>query len=283
MPQTLERTTKETPVPGRPYSARLVRRLRSKVRSLFRDQYADAMDILDRAAGRKILGDLEPNWRSMFTPEKLKRWSEDTYSEIEAGYKMGAKAGVVDIREGLELVGRERLEFGVWDVEQPNARAAVSKAAFDLSASANGVTQKKMDSLVPKFRAEVMQGIATGETYDWMSGRIKDIFGHADKYRSQVIAISETQRAIHQGLLEQYRESGVVEATQWLTSGAPCPICEAIALENEQGVALFREYANDGKGGTYSSVAAPPAHPGCLCSLFPILIPVERMPQARAA
>jgi hypothetical protein len=55
---------KETPIPGRPFSRSLVRRLRVKLRNLFADQFADAMDILDRAAGRKMIGQLEPDWRS---------------------------------------------------------------------------------------------------------------------------------------------------------------------------------------------------------------------------
>lgn len=278
---TAEVAQRETPVPGRPYSARLIRRLRRKVRELFKDQYADAMEILDRAAGRKILGDLEPDWRSMFTPEKLARWADDTYPEISDGYKLGGKAGVRDIRDQLGELD-VRLDFGVWDVEAPGARASIKKAAMDLSLASNEVTRKQMDRLLPRLRAELIAGTAQGESYDWMAGKIRDLFGHADKYRSERIAITETQRAVHQGLLQQYKESGVVEATQWLTSGAPCPICEAIALDNEQGVALFAEYANDGKGKTYSSANAPPVHPGCLCSLYPILIPLERMPRAAA-
>lgn len=271
----------ETPIPGRPYSAGLVRRLRRKVRDLFREQYADAMDILDRAAGRKMAGKLEPDWRSMFTVHKLKLWAEDVYEPLADGYELGAEQGIADIKEQLDE--RElRINISPWDVEAPGARVSIQNAAMDLSTQTNGVTQKQLDRLLPRLRAALIDGTAQGEGYDWMAAEVRKLFGHADKYRSQRIAVTETQRSVHDGLLQQYKESGVVEAKMWLLSGAPCDTCIAIAAENEQGIALAQEFAKVGKSETYSSIQIPPAHPNCACSLYPVLIPVEQMPRNAA-
>jgi len=272
-----ESKPKETPVPGRPFPRGLIRRLRAKLRNLFQAQYADAMEILDRAAGRKMAGKLEPDWRSLFTPDKLKRWAEDVHPEVEAGYAVGGKQGIADVRAALDAQDLE-LQVAPWSVEAPGARDAINRAALALSTTANGVTQGQLERLLPGLRSELIQGTVQGEGYDWMAGRLRAIFGHADKYRSQRIAITETQRAVHQGLLEQYKESGVVESTQWLLSGAPCPQCVAVADEHEAGVALGAEYARvEGAKEAYASVVAPPLHPGCLCSIFPILLPIERL------
>jgi hypothetical protein len=218
----------------------------------------------------------------MFTPQKLKLWAEDVYPEIEESYDLGAKAGLKDVEGALEDLSLE-IQVPRWDVEAPGARDSIQRAAMDLSASSNSVTQRQLDGLLPRLRAALIDGTAQGEGYDWMTQKVKELFGHADKYRSQRIAVTETQRAIHEGLMNQYQESGVVEATQWLLSGAPCELCIAIAAENEQGVALFAEYAKVGKSETYSSVQSPPAHPNCMCSLMPVLIPVENIQQRRAA
>jgi hypothetical protein len=272
---------KETPVPGRPYPKGLIRRFRAKQRSLFRDQYAEAMEILDRAAGRKILGQLEPDWRNMFTPHKLKLWADESEDDIEDGWEIGARQGLLDINNELGEL-RQTVRVQPWDIEAPGARQSIQRAALDLSHTANGVTQRQMESLLPRLRGALIDGTAKGDGYDFMAEQIRQLFGHANKYRAETIAITETQRAVHQGLLHQYQESGVVEATEWLTSGAPCPLCVAVASEHEQGVALFQEYARQGRNATYSSVNAPPLHPRCLCSLFPILIPVEQMPRMAA-
>jgi hypothetical protein len=272
---------KETPVPGRPFPRGLIRRFRAAMRSLFRDQYAEAMEILDRAAGRKILGQIEPDWRSMFTPDKLKLWADEAEDYIEDGYEIGARQGLLDIHAELGEL-RQTVRVTPWDIEAPGARQSIQRAAMALSASSNGVTQSQLDKLIPRLRGALIDGTAKGDGYDFMAEKIRLLFGHANKYLAETIAISETQRAVHQGLLHQYQESGVVEATQWLLSGAPCPLCVAVAAEHEQGVALFAEYARHGRNAAYSSVNSPPLHPRCLCSLFPILIPVEQMPRMAA-
>lgn len=271
----------EAPIDGRPFSMRIVRRFRRTVRDLFAEQYADAMDILDRAAGKKMIGQLEPDWRSMFTPEKLKRWADDVYPELEDGYALGAEHGVGDIQQQLDEQQLD-VKFGVWDVEAPGARDSIQRAALKLSHESNDVTKEKLDSILPRLRSALEDGTAKGEGYDWMASEIKDIFGHADKYRSMRIAVTETQRAIHDGLLNQYKESGVVEAKVWLLSGAPCEMCIAIAAENEQGIALAQEFAREGKNDAYASIQSPPAHPNCMCSMICELIPVERMPRLAA-
>lgn len=267
---------KEQLIPGRPWSDALRKRFRRKLRVLFRDQYARAMEELDRAAGRKVIGMPDPDWRKLFTPEEISKWVDDLYPEYESGFNLGARAGRRDIRVQAEKQ-QMTLEIPVWDVEQPGARFAIKQAAMSLSLEANEVTQRQMARIIPRIRAALMQGVASGDPYDDMAKAIQKLFGHADRYRSQRIAITETQRAIHKGLLNQYVESGVVELKRWLTSGAPCPICEAIAAENESGISLAADFAKVGRHPEYSLVSAPPAHPGCLCSILPVLTPIERI------
>lgn len=271
----------ESPIDGRPFSMRLVRRLRRKVRNLFASQYADAMEILDRAAGRKMPGKIEPDWRSMFTGEKLKAWADDVYPELSDGWKLGAEHGVGDIQDKLDEQDIA-VSFGHFDVEAPNARQSIQRAAMDLSHESNGVTRDQLDKLNPRLRAALIDGTANGDGYDWIAGKIQDLFGHADKYRSQRIAVTETQRAIHDGLLQQYKESGVVERKVWLLSGAPCDTCIAIAAENEAGLVLDGTFARIGENANYQDVQSPPAHPNCMCSMICELIPVEQMPRRAA-
>ena len=137
----------------------------------------------------------------------------------------------------------------------------------------NKVTNKKL-------RKTLAEGIAEGEGIPKLRNRISGVFTQADKVRTNVIARTETSRAMNYGTTKAYKQSGVVEAQEWLTSfdSRTCSWCADL---DGKIVALDENYFNQGDeytvdGNTlnldYEDVGFPPLHALCLIDAqIPIL------------
>ena len=160
---------------------------------------------------------------------------------------------------------------------------------FDpITARSDGVMKERTGRLVDinqtltrEVRSLTEQAIIEGRTINQIKSDIINKFGDGfAKERALTIARTETLWAYNRGALEGYRQSGVVEAKEWLTADdeRKCQFCremdgKILALEGQywqKGDVML-----GGDGGlltfSYEDVQHPPLHPKCRCSLIPVL------------
>lgn len=90
---------------------------------------------------------------------------------------------------------------------------------------------------------------------------IRNEFDDMTKYRTRMIARTETSSALSQGSMERMEAMGV-DGKEWIVheSGEyPCEICEA---NGDEGIIPIDQSFSSGD-------MAPPAHPNCVCALAP--------------
>jgi len=124
------------------------------------------------------------------------------------------------------------------------------------------------------------EGVKLGESIPQIRKRVETLFGDMEKYRSERIARSEVIRASNFGAKEAYRQSGVVEELEWLTTDDEMT-CEFCAPLNGEIIKLNENFFDRGdkyrgsEGGLmdidYESVQHPPLHPNCRCTIIPVV------------
>ncbi len=132
--------------------------------------------------------------------------------------------------------------------------------------STNQTSQDDVATAIARLRDELSAGLAQGEALQTLTRRVGSIFG--DPERAQMIAATETSRAMHGGQLLAARESGLVRGLRWLASADACPKC--LALDGKE-VALGEPFAIDPKGGHYAVILHAPRHPRCQCTNVEVL------------
>lgn len=119
----------------------------------------------------------------------------------------------------------------------------------------------------------VADGLAEGSSIpdivDVISGVTEDLSTHA----AERIAVTESRRAVNEGLRSGWDTMGSVVGVRWLLSGNPCPVCEAIAArgnakKGEPFLKLGQTIATADGAFTadYTDIYGPPAHPFCRCA-----------------
>ena len=129
----------------------------------------------------------------------------------------------------------------------------------------------------------IARGLEAGENIRELEKRINETPGFDDQGiadRANMIARTESARALEEGQIQGWRLSGVVEGKEWLLSANSCWICKELAKRCNQetmpldGVIAYRGETITGPGGetytfTYEDIRRPPAHPHCECDLIP--------------
>jgi len=125
------------------------------------------------------------------------------------------------------------------------------------------------------IRMAVKDGLAAGETPTEITARVRELLTTATPARAEMIAVTETNRALEEGRRIAWKASGVT-TKRWLLSGDPCELCVALAAKvNKSGIGIDvpffakgstivvgdKTYVND-----YQDVQMPPAHTRCMCS-----------------
>ncbi len=142
-----------------------------------------------------------------------------------------------------------------WDTWTPgNAQAAALLADGGLAdlldqvdVRIKGITGTLLDGL----GNALADGVAGGLGVDEITGNLMDYV--TDPGRAEMIARTETARAVNAATLDGYAEAGVGQV-DWLDSPGACLVCEDLAAN-----------------GPYRTSEVPdlPAHPDCRCSLSP--------------
>lgn len=145
-----------------------------------------------------------------------------------------------------EMVGKKWVDGEL--VDNPDAQWVISDSTRDM------------------IQGMVAGSIDEGATMDDLSDRLQDAFAFSEE-RATMIARTETRKADMGGQMTAYKESGVVQGTEWSTSNDDLvsDICQGNA---DAGVVPL--------GDAYpSGDTAPPGHPNCRCCVIATLIPQD--------
>ena len=176
--------------------------------------------------------------------------------------------------------GNYTLDFlgvgGTIDVTTDFAVEYLQKFGGILITDINRTTREKlMDTL--------SEGFDNGESIDQLKARVKKTFKEATTSRAEAIARTEALRASNAATVEAYRQSGVVEAKEWLTERdeKACVFC----LEQDGKVlGLNKDFFKAGQTIEVNgekltigvlAVGEPPLHTNCRCTTIPVLVGEE--------
>lgn len=109
----------------------------------------------------------------------------------------------------------------------------------------------------------IAQGIENKRGIPGLARDIKKEFTDMSRYRSQLIARTETANALSQASLDNMKAMGI-EGKEWVTAGDDrvSPECRA----NEAQGVIARDKAFS------SGAMAPPQHPACRCAIAPAVL-----------
>lgn len=196
----------------------------------------------------------------------------------EDPWAMGVVNSVSNVLTGYLTAGAVRgaLEIGMdtradmW-VQNPAVQDFIKGYSYKFAAKVNNTTREAL-------RGAVSEGLAKGENIGELTKRITEIFDNPD--RAEMIARTESSRALQAGTIEQWRQSGVVAEKVW--NAAP-DCCEACAEMDGKTVGLDENFADigaeipNGADGVlkvdYEPAFSALLHPNCRCSVVPKLNP----------
>lgn len=172
------------------------------------------------------------------------------------------------LREGIGL------DPDAWEVTDPNLKRTIEETTFAFCESTNKSTSDSIERAYDRLREQIREGVLDeGEALPKLTKRVKAIFETLDDSHAELIAITETNRAVHLASLRSAKESGVVAGKRPLLSQNACPLCHKIVAEvNEKGsIGLDEDFAVVGSNPLYSHMKVPPFHPRCRCSYTTVL------------
>lgn len=137
-----------------------------------------------------------------------------------------------------------------------------------------------VDTEIDRLKRTLQEGIEQEESIDKLTQRIENVFNRLERYQAERIARTEIVRASNFGVVDAYKQTGLVEAKMWYTA-IDERVCEFCSPMNGKIVGIDENYFDKGDkmrgvgGGTidfdYEDVGFPPLHPNCRCTVVPIL------------
>ena len=106
----------------------------------------------------------------------------------------------------------------------------------------------------------ISNGVKNKRGIPGISRDIRGSFSDMSKYRSELIARTETANALSQASLDSMADMGI-EGKEWVTAGDDLVSDECLGNEAEGVIPVNQSFS----GG----VMAPPQHPDCRCALAP--------------
>jgi len=130
-----------------------------------------------------------------------------------------------------------------------------------------------------QLRKTLSEGMAENETLIELRKRLENEYEGFDRYKAMVVARTETIWAWNAGAVEGYKQSGMVEKKQWVSSGdeRTCGFCtdmdgQIIAVQSafwDKGDIM---QSNGSKlSFEYEEVEHPPMHPMCRCTVVAVI------------
>lgn len=177
-------------------------------------------------------------------------------SVVKSGAKEAYQQLAIDNPDAFTLANDDAVE---WAKTQAADMVGMTYLDGELVPNPNA-EMNILESTREMIRADVSQALDEGWTTGELADRLKESYAFSDT-RAEMIARTETARADVQGSLILYKESGVVEAKQWITGAECCDDCQAL-----DGVEVPMDANFPGEGGD-----GPPLHPQCRCDVIPVV------------
>ena len=138
------------------------------------------------------------------------------------------------------------------------------QGAIDFAKTQGAKLVTQMDEETKRRLADVIgNGIQNKRGIPGIQRDLRKTFTDMSKYRSELIARTETANALSTASLNSMKDMGI-EGKQWITSGDDRVSEECMGNEAEGVIPINQSFS----GG----VDAPPQHPDCRCALAPALI-----------
>jgi len=157
------------------------------------------------------------------------------------------------------VIGSGRTTLIDWNLFRPEVRVAAENAALRLAGTIVEDTRRMI-------RDELATGLQAGEPVAAIAERIR-LQGFSPR-RANVIAQTESSRAMHAGEGVAARELGVTQWT-WLASADACELC--LSIDGKTVSIGENFYTHTTGNAAYRNVTHPPAHPNCMCSTLEVL------------
>ncbi len=133
--------------------------------------------------------------------------------------------------------------------------------AIDWAEKHGATLVKGLDDVTRERLARtISQGIANKRGIPGLSRDIRNTFADMSKYRSELIARTETANALSTASLDSMADMGI-DGKEWVTAG-DANVSEDCEANEAEGVIPVNQAFSGG-------VMAPPQHPDCRCSVSP--------------
>jgi hypothetical protein len=239
----------------------------------------EAEDILTKASPNALPDRFDFSGWAYKDRKWNKRLQEEGGLFIKEIYEQEGKR----VWEQLAYQFGEGLE-GAFDIDDPLVQEFLEEYAFKFAQGVNETT-------VGMLRGAMEAGMGEGLGMDGIAKLVRGVFDNCTKYRSLLIARTETIRASNGAAVMAYEQSGVVESKEWLVTKDDrlCNLCSSMSGKvkglNENFFSLG-ESMTAGSGDEkvtmkfdYEDVRWPPLHPACRCSIIPIVYEEYQLPK----
>jgi len=204
---------------------------------------------------------LDKIYNKYVTKESLNSESESIIDLILASFdkqfqaKIAGELAKVYISGQAEMISYGKTKLGVpIAYEGPPIEDAIKwaeKHGSKLVTQMDGETKRRLSNVISN-------GIKNKRGIPGLSRDIKKSFADMRRFRSLMIARTETANALSQASLDNMKGMGI-DGKEVVTGGDPCEICEGNAAEGVIPVGQAFSSGHD----------APPFHPNCECALAP--------------
>lgn len=124
----------------------------------------------------------------------------DGHKLIEKTVKVSADNQIEDNNLGIDF-----------NLSNPEVRSWINTKAFKFSEEVNQTTEEAL-------RRELTEAISLGESLSAVEDRVAKVFDIARGSRTAMIARTEVISASNEGAVASYKQSGVVEGVEWISS-----------------------------------------------------------------
>ena len=238
------------------------------------EPFVEAMKEYYNAVAEEILKGFDRDWpKSAKSPAddymaawfNMQDWNKQLwlFSKPHIRYTMMAGG-----EKALKQITTERL----FDPMNPAVTRALSEHRY-------GMVQGVNSTIVKNLRKNIAEGMGEGEGVTDLRKRVETVFADLSRYGAERIARTETIWAWNEGARQGYKQSGVVEKLQWVSSGdqRSCDFC----LDMD-GVIIGIEHSFFDKGDSYEvndreldfsyeKIDHPPLHCNCRCTIVAVL------------
>ena len=173
------------------------------------------------------------------------------------GADISGQAAEIYISGQAEVISYGKTKLGIpIAYEGPPPSKAIEWAGKHGATLVKGLDEETKSRLA----RVISNGVKNKRGIPGISRDIRGSFSDMSKYRSELIARTETANALSQASLDSMADMGI-EGKEWVTAGDDLVSDECLGNEAEGVIPVNQSFS----GG----VMAPPQHPDCRCALSP--------------